>query len=86
VSFDIPASLAGFRGRASTAQVTAAVLVYRAVTYLLPVPAGVIAWRHAPQLIRAQLGHVQPGAAAEPVLPDEPQDACSSGSNRHERR
>jgi putative heme transporter len=39
------------------AQVTAAVLLYRAVTYLLPIPIGVIAWftwRHAPGLLHAQ--------------------------------
>jgi len=41
--------------RAST-QVTAAVLLYRAVTYLPPIPLGAIAyliWRHAPALIRS---------------------------------
>ena len=37
-----------------SAQVTAAVLLYRAVTYLPPIPLGAIAcliWRHAPGLI-----------------------------------
>jgi hypothetical protein len=36
--------------------VTAAVLLYRAVTYLPPIPLGAIAcliWRHAPALIRS---------------------------------
>jgi len=36
------------------AKVTAAVLLYRAVTYLLPIPIGVIAWltwRHAPGVL-----------------------------------
>jgi uncharacterized protein (TIRG00374 family) len=45
------------------AQVTAAVLLYRALTYLLPLPVGVIAWltwRHAPWLI-----HAQPDAAVQ---------------------
>ena len=45
-----------------SAQVTAAVLLYRAVTYLPPIPLGAIAclvWRHAPTLI-----HASPGAAA----------------------
>jgi len=39
----------------ANAQVTAAVLLYRAVTYLAPIPLGAIAcltWRHAPALIR----------------------------------
>jgi len=39
-----------------SAQVTAAVLLYRAVTYLPPIPLGALAclvWRHAPALIRA---------------------------------
>jgi uncharacterized protein (TIRG00374 family) len=38
-----------------TAQVTAAVLLYRAVTYLPPIPLGAVAclvWRHAPGLLR----------------------------------
>jgi uncharacterized membrane protein YbhN (UPF0104 family) len=46
-------------GHWTMAQVTAAVLLYRTVTYLLPIPIGVIAWltwRHAPGLI-----HTQPG-------------------------
>ena len=39
-----------------SAQVTAAVLLYRAVTYLPPIPLGALAclvWRHAPALIHA---------------------------------
>jgi uncharacterized membrane protein YbhN (UPF0104 family) len=43
------------------AQVTAAVLLYRAVTYLPPIPLGAIAylvWQHAPALI-----HASPGSA-----------------------
>jgi uncharacterized protein (TIRG00374 family) len=41
-------TLAGSAGHGHAAQVTAAVLLYRAVTYLLPIPAGAIAclaWR-----------------------------------------
>ena len=41
----------------ASAQVTAAVLLYRAVTYLPPIPLGAIAcliWRHAPTLIHAK--------------------------------
>jgi putative heme transporter len=51
-----------------SAQVTAAVLLYRAVTYLPPIPLGAVAclvWRHAPTLI-----HAGPGRSArrnEPV-------------------
>jgi putative heme transporter len=40
-----------------SAQVTAAVLLYRAVTYLPPIPLGAlawVAWQHAPWLIRRQ--------------------------------
>ena len=46
----------------TTAQVTAAVLLYRAVTYLPPIPLGVAAflvWRHAPALL-----HPAPADAA----------------------
>jgi uncharacterized membrane protein YbhN (UPF0104 family) len=48
-------TLAAADHKAST-QVTAAVLLYRAVTYLPPIPLGTIAcltWRHAPALIRS---------------------------------
>ena len=49
------AILASGAGHRASAQVTAAVLLYRAVTYLPPIPLGAIAclvWRHAPSLIR----------------------------------
>jgi putative heme transporter len=49
------AILAAAAGHRASAQVTAAVLLYRAVTYLPPIPLGAIAcllWRHAPGLIR----------------------------------
>jgi uncharacterized membrane protein YbhN (UPF0104 family) len=55
---------AGADHRAS-AQVTAAVLLYRAVTYLPTIPLGALAclvWRHAPALIRAR----PPAAAPAP--------------------
>ncbi len=55
------AILAADAGHQATAQVTAAVLLYRAVTYLPPIPLGAIAcltWRHAPALI-----HAKPAAA-----------------------
>ena len=47
-------TLAAGAGHAVGAQVTAAVLLYRAVTYLPPIPLGALAclaWRHAPALI-----------------------------------
>jgi putative heme transporter len=47
--------LAAGAGHRASAQVTAAVLLYRAVTYLPPIPLGALAcliWRHAPALIR----------------------------------
>jgi uncharacterized membrane protein YbhN (UPF0104 family) len=46
--------LAAGAGHAAIVQVTAAVLLYRAVTYLPPIPLGALAcltWRHAPALI-----------------------------------
>jgi uncharacterized membrane protein YbhN (UPF0104 family) len=52
------------------AQVSAAVLLYRAVTYLLPIPMGVVAWltwRHAPGLLHGQRGTAQSPSGAEPV-------------------
>jgi uncharacterized membrane protein YbhN (UPF0104 family) len=48
--------LAAGAGHQATAQITAAVLLYRAVTYLPPIPLGAIAclaWRYAPGLIHA---------------------------------
>ena len=50
------ATLAVSAGHRVSAQVTAAVLLYRAVTYLPPIPLGAIAcltWRHAPTLVPA---------------------------------
>jgi uncharacterized membrane protein YbhN (UPF0104 family) len=56
--------LADGAGHAITVQVIAAVLLFRALTYLLPIPLGAAAalvWRHAPGLIRAR-----PPAAGPP--------------------
>jgi hypothetical protein len=50
-------------GHAVTVQVTAAVLLYRAVTYLPPIPLGALAcliWRHAPALIGASSINASP--------------------------
>ena len=59
------AILAVGAGHRASAQVTAAVLLYRAVTYLPPIPLGAIAclvWRHAPALI-----HAKPADAGQPA-------------------
>jgi putative heme transporter len=64
------AILAAGAGHRDGAQVTAAVLLYRAVTYLPPIPLGAIAcltWRHAPALIRAKPILPQPAHQAETV-------------------
>jgi putative heme transporter len=57
------ATLAAGAGHRDVAQVTAAVLLYRAATYLPPIPLGAIAclvWRHAPALI-----HAKPAAGSD---------------------
>ncbi len=59
------ATLAAGAGHQASAQVTAAVLLYRAVTYLPPIPLGAIAcltWRYAPGLI-----HAKPADAGQPT-------------------
>ena len=59
------ATLTAGAGHRDGAQVTAAVLLYRAVTYLPPIPLGAIAcltWRHAPALI-----HAKPAGAGQPA-------------------
>ena len=51
-----------------SAQVTAAVLLYRAVTYLPPIPLGGVAyllWRYAPGLVGAIPGHQRPQLAMQ---------------------
>jgi putative heme transporter len=73
------AILAAGAGHRASAQVTAAVLLYRAVTYLPPIPLGAIAcltWRHAPGLI-----HARPAAAGQPadMSPSGPALALSMG-------
>ena len=62
---NVIATLAAGAGHRDGAQVTAAVLLYRAVTYLPPIPLGAIAcltWRHAPTLI-----HAKPVDAGQPT-------------------
>ena len=56
-------------GHRDAAQVTAAVLLYRAVTYLPPIPLGALAclaWRHAPWLIHAS-DQPEPAAQVHPA-------------------
>jgi len=60
--------LAAGAGPRASAQVTAAVLLYRAVTYLPPIPLGAAAflvWRHAPALIHP-IPASTPPASAQP--------------------
>jgi uncharacterized protein (TIRG00374 family) len=62
-------SLAAGADHRVSAQVTAAVLLYRAVTYLPPIPLGAIAcliWRHAPGLIHRS-GQPEPVVVIQPA-------------------
>jgi putative heme transporter len=72
-----------------SAQVTAAVLLYRAVTYLPPIPLGAIAciiWQHAPGLIHRG-GEPEPAAALQPVsIAAEPGDGSAATSSEDDFR
>jgi putative heme transporter len=76
--------LAAGAGHRATAQVTAAVLLWRAVTYLPPIPLGAAAflvWRHAPGLI-----HTSPaGLAGQPAagLAGQPAAGLAPGGGDH---
>jgi putative heme transporter len=62
-------------GHTVSVQVTAAVLLYRAVTYLPPIPLGALAcliWRHAPALIGSSRQPVPPGRRDEDILQPAP--------------
>ena len=75
-----PAAGAGHR---DGAQVTAAVLLYRAVTYLPPIPLGAIAclvWRHAPALI-----HATPAGAGQAETTLSGPDPARRGRGRAKR-
>ena len=70
--------LADGTGHRATAQVTAAVLLWRAVTYLPPIPLGAAAflvWRHAPALIHPSPAGLasKPAATRAPGGSDHPQ-------------
>jgi uncharacterized protein (TIRG00374 family) len=70
--------LAAGAGPRASAQVTAAVLLYRAVTYLPPIPLGAAAflvWRHTPALI-----HATPVSAAPAGLPRSAQPEAATAS------
>ena len=78
--------LAGGAGHKASAQVTAAVLMYRAVTYLPSIPLGALAcltWRYAPALISTS-----PPSASDPAPPTRSSHpaALSSRRTRPERR
>jgi superfamily II DNA/RNA helicase/uncharacterized membrane protein YbhN (UPF0104 family) len=68
VELGLVGSLADGKDHRVTAAVTAAVLLYRAVTYLPPIPLGGVAyllWRHAPGLIGATPGQLGPQPAVQ---------------------
>ena len=63
-------------GHAVGVRVTAAVLLYRAVTYLPPIPLGALAcltWRHAPALISTSPGTLARHARTPTTTPSSPQ-------------
>ena len=76
--------LASGAGPRATAQVTAAVLLWRAVTYLPPIPLGAatfLVWRHAPALIYPA------AASAGPASPRRraPRAPAAPGVRRHDQ-
>jgi uncharacterized membrane protein YbhN (UPF0104 family) len=74
--------LAAGAGHRASVQVTAAVLLYRALTYLPTIPLGALAclvWRHAPALI-----HLRPRGAA--LTPEEVTQRASSRQAEDVRR
>jgi len=79
------AILAAGAGHRATAQVTAAVLLYRAVTYLPPIPLGAIAcltWRYAPALIHAKPAAAGSDKSARGLLQREGDDERPAGLGR----
>jgi uncharacterized protein (TIRG00374 family) len=80
--------LASGAGHQVSAQVTAAVLLYRAVTYLPPIPLGALAclaWRHAPWLIRRR--PPQPVALVQPAsIPARPGGESPASSSEDDFR
>ena len=75
------ATLAAGAGHQANAQVTAAVLLYRAVTYLPPIPLGAIAcltWRHAPALICSSPRNARPATAAASTTSSSPPNTTTT--------
>jgi uncharacterized membrane protein YbhN (UPF0104 family) len=80
--------LAGGAGHEASAQVTAAVLIYRAVTYLPSIPLGALAfltWRYAPALIttvrrQRRLRPARPASRPAGRCPDSQDSAPTSSS------
>jgi putative heme transporter len=71
-------------GHKVAGQVTAAVLLYRAVTYLAPVPSGAIAyagWRYAPGLRRGQGRPPATGRPADEDTLGAPAECAQTGSS-----
>jgi len=67
-----------------SAQVTAAVLLYRAVTFLPPIPLGAVAcllWRHAPGVIHPSPGKAGPPATAATTTPGSQRTSRPDGVN-----
>jgi putative heme transporter len=82
------AVLAAGAGHRDGAQVTAAVLLYRAVTYLPPIPLGAIAcltWQHAPALIHAKPADAGQPAETSPPGPDRSARGLPQGDGDDER-
>jgi len=83
-------TLAAGAGHRASAQVAAAVLLYRAVTYLPPIPLGALAcltWRHAPGLIHRG-GRPEPVAAVQParIAPEPCGEPAATSSEEDFRR
>jgi len=83
-------TLAAGAGHRASAQVAAAVLLYRAVTYLPPIPLGALAcltWRHAPGLIHRG-GRPEPVAAVQPtcIQPEPDGEPAATSSEDDFRR
>ena len=80
--------LAGGAGHEASAQITAAVLIYRAVTYLPSIPLGALAiltWRYAPALIttvrrQRRLRPARPASRPAGRCPDSQDSAPTSSS------
>ena len=80
--------LAASAGAAASVQVTAAVLLYRAVTYLPPIPLGALAcltWRLAPALFSTSLRRARPASPLrhEDTRPPRPTSPLEETASHH---